>query len=223
METCLDHLLWGVPELEEGRRGAVERTGVLAAVGGRHPGVGTHNALLDLGSDRYLELIAPDPSQAHLAGFGRHLAGIAEPRLVTWCARGDDLEAVAAAARSAGMEPGEVAGMSRRRPDGTLLEWRLLQLEDDEGGLLPFFIEWGGTEHPSRSAPRGCRLERFTLHHPSPADLRRRLRAVGLDLSDPAVTVEAAPTPRLSALLHTPRGRVELAGAPTPSPRSATS
>jgi hypothetical protein len=221
MDTSLDHLLWGVPELEAGRRAVAERTGVLAAVGGRHPGVGTHNALLDLGSDRYLELIAPDPSHDRLTGFGRHLAGIADPRLVTWCARGDDLEAVAAAARSAGMTAGKVIGMSRRRPDGTLLEWRLLQLDDDEGGLLPFFIEWGGTEHPSRSAPGGCRLVRFTLHHPSPADLRRRLRALGLDPAGPAVTVEAAPAPHLSALLDTPRGRVELAGAPDPHPRSS--
>lgn len=109
----IDHLLWAVPELEEGRRRLAERTGVEAALGGRHPGVGTHNALLDLGDERYLEIIAPDPTQSEASGLGLLVAEVESPRLLTWCARTRDVDALAAAARHAGLEPGEPVAMSR--------------------------------------------------------------------------------------------------------------
>jgi len=69
------------------------------------------------------------------------------------------------------MSPG-----SRQRPSGQMLRWKALPLQDDEGGLLPFFIEWSkDSPHPSTDAPAGCRLERFELGKPRPAPLRARL------------------------------------------------
>ena len=81
----IDHLVYGAPELTSAVSCLENLLGVTAAAGGRHEGRGTHNALLALGEDTYLEVIAPDPSQPAPSGprpFG--LDHLAERRLVTF-------------------------------------------------------------------------------------------------------------------------------------------
>ena len=206
----LDHLLLGVPDPDDGIRRFAEHSGVHAAIGGRHPGAGTHNALLDLEDNRYLEIIAPDPTQDDFSDFGVLLHGLNTPGLLTWAARTDDLEALAATARDAGFVPGEISKMSRRKPDGERLSGRLLELGGHPWGpLVPFFIEWRSGTHPSRDAPRGCRLQSFMVAHPDLAELRSALSNLGLE-----VGVGAAPEPTLLAVVESPRGNITLVGPP---------
>ena len=208
IHSPLDHLLWAVPELEAGRLDVSERSGVEPQLGGRHPGFGTHNALLHLGDRCYLEVIAPDPTQTRLNGLGSYLEGLESPSLVTWCAASEDLEAVAAAARENGLEPGEITSMGRKRPDGSELRWQILPIGGHPyGGLLPFFIAWGETPHPAGGAPKGCRLRELRLGSPDSDALSRVLEALGLE-----VRVDRRPEPRISATLDTPRGPLELRG-----------
>jgi Glyoxalase-like domain len=180
--VVLDHILLGCNDLDGGIAFVEKRTGVRAIFGGVHPGRGTRNALLSLGENHYLEIIAPDPQQGGAPDM-RKLRQLAEPRLVGWAAHPGDITQFAAQLRSSGIEfEGPTPG-SRKRPDGRLLEWKTLNLKNDERGVLPFFIEWGvGTVHPSADAPSGCKIERFTMSGPNEVELRRRCALLNLDV-----------------------------------------
>jgi Glyoxalase-like domain len=186
--ALLDHILLGCCDLDRGIDFVEKRTGISAAFGGVHPGRGTRNALLSLGERtrrepnprRYLEIIAPDPQQS---GAPDHygLLKLTEPRLVGWAAHPGDLNQFGTRLQNAGIAfEGPNAG-SRKRPDGRLLQWKTLNLKDDRGGLLPFFIEWSAdSSHPSIDAPTGCHLARFELLTPDPEKLRSAEAAMGL-------------------------------------------
>ena len=199
----LDHLLLGTADLEEGVAWVADRLGAEAAFGGRHANLGTANYLLSLGGDIYLEILGPDPDapprEAPLP-FG--IEGLDEPRLVTWAARGTDLEALVARASGRGVPLGPVRPGSRLRPDGTELRWEITAftafLHD---GLVPFFIDWGTTPHPARAAPAGGRLISFRAEHPDPSAVRSTLEALDL-----ALEVDEGPEPALVARIRTPGG-----------------
>ncbi len=74
---------------------------------------------------------------------------------------------------------------------------------------MPFFIEWRSGTHPSRDAPRGCRLSSFLVAHPDLEGLRSALTSLGLDFG-----IGAALEPTLLAAVESPRGTLSLVGPP---------
>jgi hypothetical protein len=177
------------------------RFGVLAQAGGKHNGSGTRNALLALGAQTYLEIIAPDPGQPAPSmprPFG--IDGLRRGGLAGWALACDDIDAVVARARNRGYDPGEVADGQRALPTGTVLRWRLTH-NAMPGSLIPFLISWGGTEHPATSAPPGLTLDAFHLEHPDPPFLAPLLTALGAD-----VEIRPAATAAFVARLSGPNG-----------------
>ena len=82
MPSPIDHFVWGTSDLAEGCAYIEDLFGVAPKPGGTHPGLGTCNALLSLGADQYLEIMAPqDPPPE---SGGARLAALPEPGLVTW-------------------------------------------------------------------------------------------------------------------------------------------
>ena len=219
MTAAVDHLVYGVPELAAGVARIAELLGVTPAPGGSHEGRGSHNALLSLGGDAYLEIIAPDPAQPRPPRprpFG--LDSLATPRLVTFAVHANRtggaepavadvrLERWRAHAAARGYDPGPVAAGSRRRSDGSLLRWHLCQqVELPFGGAVPFLIDWDAVDSPAASAPAGCRLLNLEVQSPEPGAVGPALRALGV-----TVAVRAADRPGLRATVATPRGTVQL-------------
>lgn len=205
-DPVLDHLVLATPDLVATTASVAARTGVTPVAGGRHLGVGTANTLLGLGGGAYLEIIGPDP-QAEPGHAPRpfRIDALDRARLVTWAVRPSDLDAIAAAARRQGYDPGVPAPMQRRTVDGQLLRWRLTPAEFARSdGLVPFLIDWGDSPHPTSRALPQVRLRAFHATHPDPGAVRRLLDAVGarLEVTDgPAALHVELDTPRGPVLL----------------------
>jgi len=123
--AMLDHILLGCNDLQRGIDFVEQHTGVRAAFGGVHPGRGTQNALLSLGVRRYLEIIAPDPQQtASSSELPAKLKKLSEPRLVGWAAHPGDLQVLAADLGKAGIAAAGPTPGSRKRPEGSTLQWK---------------------------------------------------------------------------------------------------
>jgi hypothetical protein len=202
-----DHLIYAVPDLDRAVDELEAKLGVRAAVGGRHPGEGTRNALLSLGPECYLEILAPDPGQSRPdRPLWLGLEGVTRPRVSGWAVRSGNLEEQVRRARASGVLLGSVARGSRRRADGAVLSWTFtdphMVVAD---GLVPFLIDWGRSPHPAGAAPGGVRLLALSGEHPDPTAVARMLRILGVDLS-----VTEGARPALIASLDTPRGPLEL-------------
>ena len=208
--TEIDHLIYAVPDLARGIDAMERVLGVRPAPGGQHPAWGTANALLALGPDVYLEVIGPDPDQPEPQRprpFG--IDRLTEGRLAGWAVKAADLEARIQRSAQRGYDPGQILPGSRRRPDGTLLRWRLVLPDDFQlpfDGLIPFLIDWHGSAHPAAAAPPGCTLAGLHAEHPEPDQPQALLDAFGVGLA-----VARGPAARLIAVIESPAGQVELA------------
>lgn len=212
MNHCkLDHLVVAAADLDTGRQYIEDLLGVRTEAGGRHETIGTHNRLLRLGDDQYLEIIAIDPDAAPperprwfaLDDPAMRAAIQSCPRLITWVARASDLDEAAAHPPYNKMEIREMA-----RGD---LRWRMTFTPDGSlpcEGALPLLIEWQTEPMPSqRMADSGCALKRFVVQSPQMQRVRQILRDLNLENVEPDHSVQTG----LAATLSTPgRGEVIL-------------
>jgi len=203
----IDHLVYATPDLAAGVNEIEALLGIHATPGGQHPGEGTRNALVALGPTSYLEIIGPDPDQGKPAGPRKfEIDDLKESRLVTWAAKGTNLTQIVTEARRRGVPVGDVIPGSRRTPTGVLLSWHITnQRAFVANGLVPFFIDWGDTPHPAKSAAAGATLISIRAEHPDPENVQRVLAALGLELP-----VVKGAKPSLIATIAGTRGRVDL-------------
>jgi len=208
----IDHLVYASPDVDAGVRYIQELTGAEAVVGGSHVGRGTQNALLTFDERTYFEIIGVDPNQpAPSAPRGFRLDSLVEPGLVAFAVHptgAETIEDVAGVIASRGFDAGTLLAMSREKPDGELLEWRLSTGGDTGhrlGGALPFVIDWLGQPSPATSLPSMGSLAKLSVQHDD-ARIGVVLKELGLGTAV-EFTVGA---PKLSATIDTPRGVVQL-------------
>ncbi|MEP7147961.1 MAG: VOC family protein [Acidobacteriota bacterium] len=200
----VDHLVYSTMDLEKSVTDLEGGLGARAAPGGRHPGRGTRNALLALSASAYLEIVGPEAGADAPRWFA--VDTLTAPRLFTWAVKGTDLVRFADEANRDGVRLGAVVSGSRQGSDGRLLRWQFTDPATVVAdGLVPFFIDWGDSPHPSVTAPRGPTLVSLRGEHPEPKEVARALAVVGVDLP-----IKRGPRILLIATLRTEMGVIEL-------------
>jgi hypothetical protein len=205
--SVLDHLVYATPDLNSTVDRIEALFGVRAAVGGHHKAWRTTNALLSLGTRMYLEIMGPDDS-ARVPNQPRpfDLDDLVAPRLVTWVARSADMQTVIVKARRHGVDLGELRERSRQKPDGSVLKWTMTDLtKPREGGVIPYFINWGTSAHPAETSPEGCKLLTVQLSHPDAGRIGQILSHLGIEAA-----VDFGAKASLEALIETPQGQFKL-------------
>jgi hypothetical protein len=203
LSARLDHLVVAAASLESGTATLERFLGVALSPGGQHSRMGTHNRLLRLGADTYLELIAIDPSapppdRPRWLGLDeqRMRAALREgPRLIHW---------VAGVPSTTSRPLAEDLGPWEALQRGAF-SWSLTVRADGAlpfDGIVPSLIAWDGPEHPSQRLPDvGCILDGLRLAHPRSEEVNAALRAVGA-----SARCERAPVPQMIAEIRTPGG-----------------
>jgi Glyoxalase-like domain len=217
MHTRIDHLVIGAANIAQGVSYIKEHLGIDIPFGGMHPKMGTHNHLVQLGNDMFLEVIAIDPNaQApeKPRWFGLDDALIRQkiqnqPTLLTWVVNTRDI--------NESMQKSELSFGKAELVTRGKLSWHMGLTDDGRllaGGMLPYILQWHADSHPSvNMADLGCRLKSLQIYHPYPSWLLSSLESIG---ANDLVNVHALPakrTPYLIANIDTPNGIIELASS----------
>lgn len=207
MINQLDHLTIITPSLELGRQFIQEKLGVEPQIGGEHPLMGTHNLLLKIGNDLFLEVIAPNPNapqpkRARWFGLDS-IASSTQPQLCTWVVRTADIRHTL---QQASEDLGQIISVSRNQ-----LHW-LISIPDDGklllGGVAPALIEWQCEKYPTQNlTDLGISLVKLELQHPDPQRVESLLASLQLKAN---IHIVEGVEPKLHAYLQTANGEVIL-------------
>jgi hypothetical protein len=206
----LDHLVLTATALADGIRYVEQRLGCRMQPGGKHPRLGTHNALLKIGETCYLEVIAIDPDAAPVTRPRwfqlDELQPGTPPRLTTWVLRTSDIVATRQAAINAGIDPGSIEDMQRGD-----LNWQITIPADGRlllHGSMPSLIQWHTPQLPPARLPHSAlQLSHLELQHPDAHRLQNWLTSIGCTEH---ITTHVHTHPLLTARFQTPTGTITL-------------
>jgi catechol 2,3-dioxygenase-like lactoylglutathione lyase family enzyme len=132
----IDHLVITVPDLAAAIK-TYRDLGFTVVAGGRHTGIGTHNALIAFRDSSYLELVGfyePRPDHRWWAPLQKGGG------LVDFCLQTDDLAGDAAVLRGAGVDMSDLEPRHRMRPDGVEVRWVCALARGLHRGVAPFVL-----------------------------------------------------------------------------------
>ena len=172
MNSSIDHIVIGAGNLISGTKILETKLSTKFSPGGEHQMMGTHNKLLKLQSDIYLEVIAnnqkaDNPSRPRWFSLDevktkekiQHF-----PRALCWVLKVDNIENTV---KKCGYNPGEILQISR----GELI-WKITVPTNGmlvDNGVLPALIEWPSSQHPSKKLTNNnLSINTLSLFHPEP-------------------------------------------------------
>ena len=176
MDSRIDHIVIGAANLISGTNILETKLSTKFSPGGEHQIMGTHNKLLKLQSDIYLEVIAniphvDKPSRPRWFSLDetRNKEKIKHsPKALCWVLEVDNIEDTV---KKCGYNPGEILQLSR-----DALTWKVTVPSNGklvENGVLPILIEWPSNQHPSKKLNNSkVSINKISLFHPEPYKIK---------------------------------------------------
>ena len=208
MNSRIDHIVIGAADLILGTNIIETKLSTKFSPGGEHQIMGTHNNLLKLQSDIYLEIIANNPDVSNPSRqrwFSLDEARTKEkikhsPRALCWVLEVNNIENTV---KRCGYNPGEILQLSRDD-----LTWKVTVPSNGkllENGVLPVLIEWPSDQHPSKKLNNSkVSINKISLFHPEPNKINNIIS--NLIESDLIHVLEGLP--KIELILTTQNGKV---------------
>ena len=207
MNFCIDHIVIGTNNLISGTKILETKLSTKFSPSGEHQIMGTHNKLLKLQSDIYLEVIANNPNVKDLSRprwFSLDEERTKEkiklyPRALCWVLKVDNIENTV---KKCGYNPGEILQVSRGE-----LTWKITVPSNGrlaDNGVLPVLIEWQNDQHPSKKIINSnVSINMLSLFHPEP----NKIKEIISNLIESDFIHILKGVPRIEFTLNTPNGK----------------
>jgi len=170
MRGKIDHIVIGAENLISGTKYIEKKLDTKLFQGGEHKFMATHNKLLKLQKEIYLEVISSNPNvsaPSHPRWFSLDKLKTKKqlkksPKSLCWILAVDNIKE---AVENCGYYPGKIFQLSRDK-----LKWKVTLPNNGElieNGVLPFLIEWPKNIHPSNNLNKSnIVLNKISLFHP---------------------------------------------------------
>ena len=208
MNSRIDHIVIGAANLTSGTKILETKLSTKFSPGGEHKIMGTHNKLLKLQSNIYLEVIANNPNvdkPSRQRWFSLDEARTKEkikhsPRALCWVLEVKNIENTV---KKCGYNPGEILQISRGE-----LTWKITAQSNgrlSENGVLPALIEWQSDQHPSKKLTNSnVSLNKLSLFHPEPYKIKNIIS----NLIESDLIRVSEGMPKIELILTTQNGKV---------------
>jgi hypothetical protein len=211
IQSTLDHIVIGAADLDQGIAYVKDILGVTVPRGGEHRIMGTHNCVMSLGKQCYLEIIAVNPEAIQPERprwFGldnprvqEKLAG--QPGLLTWVVSVPDFSGISTLHHF-----GEILTMERND-----LQWQISVPEDGSlpgKGFLPSLIHWHTKPHPAvNMTDLGCSLVKLDIFNHYSRRFIKNLESVSADRLMNLHPIEDHESPEMIAHIRVPGGDIK--------------
>ena len=218
MKLKIDHIVVAADTLAQGIDYINQQLGIEVPLGGIHPSMGTHNALMQLADDLFFEIIAINPdsltnndlsiNQPRWFSLDNPLLQQQikrQPQLLTWVVNSDDIGQC--------ISQGIYRQTSSRLISRGNLSWHFA-MPDDGGliadGLIPYVLQWHNLHPAATMANRGCSLKQIVIHHPHPQWIKDALTEIGAIELVQIKPLHKGESGYLAVELNTPKGVVVL-------------
>lgn len=208
MSTKIDHIVYCVNNLEKAINELENILGVKATIGGAHVTQGTKNALINLGNQCYLEILAIDENNTAIVTprwMGIDL--LQTTKITRWALKTQNIIQDGKTLQKHNAEMGQVTGGSRRMTNGKTLTWQIaMPLSNPEVDIVPFLTDWSESDaHPTDTLDQSCKLLELRLNHQDPRAIQNLFDQIGIDNK-----ISITETTSIQAIIQCPNGIVQI-------------